>query len=153
MSAHTIELPLSQDPEQAGLELRRHIADLIEKQCGTVRLLKPSHALGRGPGKGATLMSEQFRFEQFSRDGGGIDRDQGLIGSRAMAVQGARYQLLAGPGPSGDQYGHIRARQAPDRPEKLLHGRRGTHDLRRLRPRFGAQGPREQMPIRDRNAV
>ena len=65
----------------------------------------------------------------------------GFVCARAVLVQRARDQLLAGAGLAGDQHRHARARQAADGAEHLLHRRRlaeQLRDLRRLRRRVVA---------------
>ena len=44
----TIELAVGQDPQQAGLEFRRHVADLIEEEGAAIGLLEAPLAPGLG---------------------------------------------------------------------------------------------------------
>ena len=95
MPAHPIELAVGQHPQQAGLHLRRHIADLVQKQGAAIGLLEAAASLCRRAGEGATLMAEQFGFQQVLGDGGGIQRNKGPGRARAVAMQSACDQLLA----------------------------------------------------------
>ena len=61
-----------------------------------MRLFEASLALGVRAGEGAALVAEQLRFEQLARDGRDIDGNEGLVGTWAVPVQGARDQFLAG---------------------------------------------------------
>ena len=74
-------------------------------------------------------MAEQLGFEQILRNGGGVDGDERLVGARAVAVQGARHQFLAGARFAVDQHGGVRLRQAADGAEHFLHRRRLAEDF------------------------
>ena len=124
LPADPVELALGQHAQQARLQRRRHVADLIEKQRAAICLFEPSHPPGIGTGERAFLVPEQFRFEQFGRDSRGIERNKRLVGSRTVFVQSPRDELLAGAGLTGDQNSHARACQPPDGPKHLLHGGR-----------------------------
>jgi hypothetical protein len=75
----------------------------------------------RSAGECTGLVAEQFRFEQFVRDCGGIERDERLRRASAFAMQRARDQLLAGAGLAGDQYRQAARCDLADRAEQLAH--------------------------------
>ncbi|MDT4869427.1 hypothetical protein FQZ97_1044530 [compost metagenome] len=77
-------------------------------------------------------MAEQFGFEQVLGNGRGIERDERAVGTRAVLVQRARNQFLAGAGLAGDHHRDVRLRQPPDGAEHVLHRRRLAEDLRRI---------------------
>jgi len=52
-------------------------------------------------------MSEQFTFDECAGQGGAVDPDERAILAKASAVDGSRYQFLAGTGLSEDQYGGV----------------------------------------------
>jgi hypothetical protein len=85
---------------------------------------KRPFAPGLGAGEGAALVAEQFGLHQVARDRGHVQRDEGRAGARAVPMQRARDQLLAGAGLAVDQDGDVRARQPADGAEHLLHRRR-----------------------------
>jgi hypothetical protein len=53
-----------QNTHELGLQRQRQIVDLIQKQRAAVGKLKPADTLMFGAGKGATLVAEQFTFDQ-----------------------------------------------------------------------------------------
>ena len=57
-----------------------------------------------GAGEGALLVAEQDRLDQVLGHGAAIDRDERLGAARALAVDGARDQLLADAGFALDQH-------------------------------------------------
>src|SRR5690606_29502045 len=112
--------------QQPGLQRRGHVADLVEKQRASVRLLEAATALRVRARERAPLMSEQLGFEQLARYGGCVQSDERLARARAVLVQSAGDELLARAGLTGDQHRHARAREPTDRAEHLLHRRRAA---------------------------
>ena len=90
VTADTVELTVGEHAQQARLQLRRHVADLVQEQRATVSLLETPLALTLGAGEGAAFVSEQLRLQQLSRNRRGVQRDKGRIHTRAVTVQGAR---------------------------------------------------------------
>src|SRR5256885_15602434 len=86
-------LPISQKPR---LQLRRHVADLVEKERAAFGLLEAPAPLLLRAGERTALMAEELRFQQVLGHRRGIDGDKRLGRARAMTVQRARHQLLAG---------------------------------------------------------
>jgi len=122
VAADPVIVAVGQHPQQAGLQFRGHVADLVEEQGATGGFLEAAATLGGGPGKGAALVTEQLGFEQVLGDGGGVEGDERLVGPGAVAVQGAGHQLLAGAGLPGDQHRGVGMGQAADGAEHFLHG-------------------------------
>ncbi len=127
--ADPVEGPVGQDPQQPGLKLGGHVADLVEEQGAAVGLLEASLASRLGPGEGPALVAEQLGLQQVAGDGGHIQRNEGLVRPRAVSVQGAGDQFLAGAGLAVDQHRDVGAGQAPYGPVDLLHGRGLTDDV------------------------
>ncbi len=69
-----------------------------------LRLLELAGVTCVRAGEGATLVSEQHRFQHVLGNGGAIDCDEGLAGTRRTAMDEARQHFLAGTGFAGDQY-------------------------------------------------
>jgi hypothetical protein len=90
-------MPSDKDTQQAGLQIGRHVADFVEKERAAFGLLEAPAALRLRAGKRAALVAEQLGFKQIFRNGRGVDGDERLAGTRAVAMQGARHQLLAEP--------------------------------------------------------
>ena len=143
--ADPVKLAIRQHPQQARLQLGRHVADLVEKQGAAVGLLEASAAHRLCAGEGAAFMTEQFGLEQVFRNRRRVDRDERLVAARTMPVQRARDQFLAAARLTVDQHGGVGLRQAADGAKHFLHGRRcaenfGRHlgrlDRSRLAHRF-----------------
>jgi hypothetical protein len=125
--------------QQARLQRGGHVADLVEEQRAAVRLFETATSLRVGAGERALLVSEQLGFEQLRRNRRRVERDEWLALPRAVLVQRAGHQLLAGARFAGDEYRHARTRETSDRAKHLLHRRRLAQqlgDLRRLRRRI-----------------
>jgi len=69
-------------------------------------------------------VAEEFAFEQVFRDGSRVDGDEGLRVARAVFVQRAGDELLAGARLAGDQHAHWRLRETADAAKEQLHGGR-----------------------------
>src|SRR5438105_2442742 len=63
-AAKPLEFVLLQHAQQLWLQLRRDVADLIQKYGSSVGQLKASDALGNGAGEGSPLVAEQLAFQQ-----------------------------------------------------------------------------------------
>ncbi len=77
-------------------------------------------------------MPEQLGLEQRLREGGAVDRDEGLVPPRAPVVQRARHQLLAGAALAGDQHGRVALGDGLDPIGEAEHRRAASDD--RARP-------------------
>jgi hypothetical protein len=124
MAADPVELAVGQHAQQAGLQLGRHVADLVEEQGAAVGLLEAAPPLRRRTGEGAALVTEQLGFQQVLRNRSGIQRDERPGCTRAVAVQRTRDQFLAAAGFAGDKHGGVRLAEPADGAEHLLHRRR-----------------------------
>ncbi len=136
VTADAIKLAIRQHAQQARLQIRRHVADFVEKQRAAVGLLETAAPHVLRPGKSAAFVSEQLRFEQVFRNRRGVDRDERLRRARAVTMQRARHQFLAGARIAGNQHRRMRLRQPADDAEHFLHRRRLTEDLGRRLRRF-----------------
>ena len=83
-AADPVDLALLDGAQQLGLQARVHLADFVQQQRAAIGFLELADAPGDGAGEGALLVAEQFGFQQVFRDGGAIDRDEGLVGARAI---------------------------------------------------------------------
>src|SRR3989440_11579454 len=102
-------------------QLRRHVADLVEKKGATVRQLELAELALLGIGEGAPLVTEELGFEQRSRNGRRRHRDERPSRAPTVMVDRARDQLLAGARLAAQQHGDVAGRDAPDRLVGLLH--------------------------------
>ena len=108
--------------QQAGLQHQRHVADFIEKQCAAVGLQNlPDPAFLHRAGERAARIAEQLALDQALRNGGAIDRHEGLVEPQTAVVQGLGERLLAGAGRSLQQYRHLLREQLPAEGQVLAH--------------------------------
>ena len=75
--------------QQLGLEVDRHVADLVEEERAAVRLAEAPGARRHRAGEGAALVAEELALEQLARDRGGVDGDEGRA-PRACSPRGSR---------------------------------------------------------------
>src|SRR5262249_49590616 len=87
--------------------LKRDVADLIQKQRAFVRQLESPGALRDRAGERALLVTEQFAFEQPSRNGRAIDFDQRAFAAPAQGMDRAGDQFLTRACLAADQNGGI----------------------------------------------
>ena len=72
-------------------------ADLIQKHRAVIGGFENAHAIAIGAGERSLERAEQLAFEQRGRDGSAVHRHERLARARAVAVNHARHQFLAGP--------------------------------------------------------
>jgi hypothetical protein len=91
--------------------------------------LEQADLLVAGAGEGTALMSEEFGFDKLLGKRCAVDGDEGLRGARALVVERAGHQLLAGSGFAQDQ--HWRAGKAAVRRggafRRARHRTHGAH--------------------------
>ena len=61
-------LALLQHAQQLGLQVRRHLADLVEQQRAALRHLEQAFLVHRRAGERALLVAEQLRLDQVLRE-------------------------------------------------------------------------------------
>ncbi len=109
--------------QQLALHRQRQLADLVEQQGAAVRGLEEALAVLGGTGEGALAVAEELGLEQGLGDRTAVDRDEGLRRPRALRVDRARDELLAGAGLAADQHRRHAARDLVDQRAHLLHRR------------------------------
>ena len=107
VAADPIELAVGEHPEQARLELGRHVSDLVEEQRAAVGLLETAEAAGLGTGEGPAFVTEQLRLQQLAGNRRGIECDERPRRPRAVPVKRTRDQFLAGARLAGDQHREV----------------------------------------------
>ena len=120
--AHGPHFAFLQHPQQLGLELQGHVADLVQEQGAAVGGLEEAGAVAIGAGEGALAVTEEFGFEHVLGNGGAVDRHEGTLGTVAGVVDGAGQQLIAGAALALDEHAHVAAGNAPRLLQELLHG-------------------------------
>ncbi len=58
MTTHAVELAIRQYPQQPGLQLRRHVTNLIQKECAAIRLFKTPFTAALCSSESTTFMTE-----------------------------------------------------------------------------------------------
>ena len=92
--AHRRHLAPLDRGEQLGLQVQRHIADLVEEQGAARRRLEAADAVFLGVGEGALAVAEQLAFEQRGGHRAQIDRQKHLV---ARAGSGGGFRARSVP--------------------------------------------------------
>ncbi len=146
---------LLENPQQAGLRLHRHVADLVEEERAAFRLFETAGVAGRRAREGALLVAEQIGFDQLAWDRRHVDGDERTLAALAVIVQSLGDQFLAGAGFPGDHHRQVGRHEARQRPIDVLHRLRAAdeRDLLLVRRRLGVgQGAgTRQGPADDRH--
>src|ERR1700678_2537610 len=129
-TAETFELSFLDDTKKFWLQLKRKVADLVQKQSAVVSPLKPSNTARDRAGEGATLMSEQFAFQQTGRNSGAVHLHKGAIRSVAALVNGFSNQFLACSCFPVDQDRGVGRRYDPHHSEDASESRASTDNGR-----------------------
>ena len=104
-------LALGENAQQPGLQLHRHVADLIEEQRAAAGLQYLAlRALGPRAGEGAVRVAEQLAFDQTLGDGRAVDRHERPVPPIAVRVDRLGERLLPGPGFTQEQDGNAAIR-------------------------------------------
>ena len=93
------------------------------------RRLKQSVAIFVRAGERALHVAEQFGFQKRFGKRAAIDGDERRFGTRAVFVDGARHQFLAGAAFAGDQHAAGLRRDILDQVENGAHLRAGADDV------------------------
>jgi hypothetical protein len=120
---------LLQHAQELGLQLGLERGDLVQEQRAAVGQLEASQLALEGAGERALLVAEQLGLDQRVGDGGRVHGHERLVASRALPVDGAGDQLLAGAALAGDQHRGRRARDVGHEMVELFHLRMSADDL------------------------
>jgi hypothetical protein len=105
-----LKLPLLQHTQELGLRSQAQFADFVEKQHARRCQLELSGLALVCAGERATLVPEEFRFEQRFRQGGAIDSDKRPVFLRRAAMDKPRHDFFSGAGFSLQDYRRARCR-------------------------------------------
>ena len=75
--AERSEPPILKEPQQLGLQLDRHVADLVQEQRAAVGELDEAGLASLGGRVRPLLVTEELAFDQLARNRRAVDRDQG----------------------------------------------------------------------------
>jgi hypothetical protein len=86
-------------------------------------------------------VTEEFGLEQRFGEGRAVGDDEGAVLARAVVVEGAGDDVLAGPGLAGDEHGAVGGRDLGDELHDLAHAGRGADHVADAVPglEFGAE--------------
>src|SRR5262249_11113723 len=123
------DLALLEDAEQLRLHRRRHLADLVEEDGALLGRLEEPAAVVRRARERASPVAEQLALEERLLERGAVDGEERRLRTRALAMDRARDELLAGPRLALDQHRDGRRGRALHQPEDLGHRRARADDL------------------------
>ena len=89
------EARLLEHAQQAGLELERHVADLVQEQRAALGQFEGAAAVAMGPGEGAAHVPEQLALDELGRNRAAIHHLERSARAFAQLVNRARRELLA----------------------------------------------------------
>jgi hypothetical protein len=78
---------LLEHAQELGLEIHRHLGDLVEQERAPVRLLDQPGLVRRGPGERPLDVAEQFALQNIAGDGGTVDGYERPCGAAAAGVK------------------------------------------------------------------
>src|SRR5262249_25762894 len=85
-SSQPLEFPLLQHSKELGLDGRRHLRDLVEKEDAFGRLLDLSRSGLEGPGDRPAVITKELRFRGLLGKSGAVDSQKGLPGPGRSGV-------------------------------------------------------------------
>src|SRR6185295_2652434 len=116
-----LELALLQNPEQFHLRRQRDLADFVEEQRSTVRLLEATFALAIGARVLASLVAEELTLEQAFRERRAVQLHEWARRARRVMVNCRSDELLARTGFASQKNGRSAGSDLRDGLEHALH--------------------------------
>ena len=118
-SAHALDLPVLQDPQQPNLSRRRHLPDLVEQDRPPVGSLESTALPGKSARERTLLVSEKLTVQEGLRDGAAVDGNERSVPTGRAEVDDVGDHVLSDPGLSGQQDGALGRRHLADLPHDL----------------------------------
>src|SRR5438093_3488311 len=115
--------------EKFGLGVEAHVADLVQEERPPVRGLEPAPLHLRRSGEGSLFVPEELALHEVLGKRRAVQLLERSPGPRALAMDGARHQLLARAALSGDEHLGLAPRHLRDLGADLLHGVAFAHHL------------------------
>ena len=81
VAAHAVKMTVAQYAQQAGLQVRRHVANFIKKQRSALGLFKAAPAHGLRASKCTAFVAEQLALQQIFGDGCSVDGNKRPVGT------------------------------------------------------------------------
>ncbi len=132
VAADRLYLLVLQHAQQLGLQIERHVADLVEEEGAFVRLLELAFLAAEGAGEAAFLVTEELRFQQLLGNGGAVDADERFSAALAFAVNHAGEHFLAGAGLTEEHDRRIAVLDLIDFAHRRQQRAAGTDDAMRF---------------------
>src|SRR5439155_10955501 len=107
--------------EQLGLQVWRHLADLVQEQRAPLRHLKEPFLVSGRAGERPLLVAEQLGFNQIFGNRRAVDLDERALRPLAVVMNRVGNELLAGSVLPLDQDVRIPAGHAFDQLEHFVH--------------------------------
>src|SRR5260370_1178298 len=120
---------LLEDAQELGLEVHRHLDDLVEQERAAVGLFQEAGLVGGGAGEGALRVAEELRLDEIPGQRRAVDLDPRPLAARAALVQRVRDQLLAAAALADDQHVGVGLGDRRHRLHHAPHPRRLPEDL------------------------
>jgi len=114
--------------EQFRLEVDPEFSDLVEEERPAAGLFESAAAPGDGSGERASLVPEQFAFEQRRAQRGTVHLHERMTGALRVAVDRGRNQFLACAALSENENGLVRGRDSTDGLENRHHALRAADE-------------------------
>jgi hypothetical protein len=130
--AERLELPLLEHAQEANLESRAHLADLIEEESPASRQGEAARLFSGRARERAGLVPEELGFQERVGKCPAIDGHEGTVTACAEPVDGARDELLARAGLALNQDGALALCDAGDDLKHSTHGGAVADDVAHL---------------------
>src|SRR5262249_7923790 len=117
------DLAVLERAQELRLEIRREIADLVEKERPARRLLERADAPGVGAGERALLVPEQLALEEVGGDRAAVHDHERLVAASARLVQRLGGLALAGARLALEQDRRVRRGRPFEERDRVTHGR------------------------------
>ena len=127
-AADPLQLALLQDPQQLGLQCRRHVGDLVQQDRTAVRAFEVPDSAARRTGERPLLVPEQLALDQSLGHCCAVDCHEWPLAACAAEVQGLGYQLLAGTALAADKHRDVGLHCPLHQRVYPLHRRARAHD-------------------------
>ena len=142
--AHGRQHALLEHPEEAHLEARGGVTDLVEEEGAPVGDLEQALLVGDGAGEAPPAVAEELALQERRRQGRAVEDHEGPERPGAVVVDGPGHQLLAGAVLPGDQHRGVGTADLLHQGEEPVHGVALAHQG--LEARAPGAGGRGQAP-------
>ena len=144
--------------QQFGLELKVHVANLVEQECAAVGNFEHARLTLESTCESSALIAEQFALHEFGRQCRAVEFQERFVSAPGKRMQMAREYLFAGSRLSLDQRGGFGRSDGGSKRVKFTHARAPLServlDRRRAAPfsasRLFQNGCRNRSKLRER---